>query len=62
LLNAAKAIAAMSGRDFVIPDDIVYVAPPVLRHRLLLTPDKEMEGVTADDVIKQVIHSIEIPR
>ncbi len=62
LLNAAKAIAAMSGRDFVIPDDIVYVAPSVLRHRLLLTPDKEMEGITTDDVIKQVIHSLEIPR
>ncbi len=62
LLNAAKAVAAMAGRDFVIPDDIVYVAPSVLRHRLLLTPDKEMEGVTTDDVIKQVIHSIEIPR
>jgi len=62
LLNAAKAIAAMSGRDFVIPDDIVYVAPSVLRHRLLLTPDKEMEGITTDDVIQQVIHSLEIPR
>jgi len=62
LLNAAKAIAAMSGRDFVIPDDIVYAAPSVLRHRLLLTPDKEMEGITTDDVIKQVIHSLEIPR
>ena len=62
LLNAAKAIAAMNGRDFVIPDDIVYVAPSVLRHRLLLTPDKEMEGITTNDVIKQVIHSLEIPR
>jgi MoxR-like ATPase len=62
LLNAAKAIAAMSGRDFVIPDDIVYSAPSVLRHRLLLTPDKEMEGITTDEVIKQIIHSIEIPR
>lgn len=62
LLNAAKALAAMSGRDFVIPDDIVVAAPSVLRHRLLLTPDKEMEGITADDVIQQVIHSLEIPR
>jgi len=62
LLNAAKALAAMSGRDFVIPDDIVAAAPSVLRHRLLLTPDKEMEGITADDVIQQVIHSLEIPR
>ncbi|HWB24637.1 MAG TPA: MoxR family ATPase [Chitinophagaceae bacterium] len=62
LLNAAKAFAALSGRDFVIPDDIVAAAPPVLRHRLLLTPDKEMEGVTADDVIQQIIHLLEIPR
>ena len=62
LLNAAKALAAMNGRDFVIPDDIVVAAPSVLRHRLLLTPDKEMEGITADDVIQQVIHSLEIPR
>jgi MoxR-like ATPase len=62
LLNAAKAFAALSGRDFVIPDDIIAVAPHVLRHRLLLTPDKEMEGVTTDDVIQQVIHSLEIPR
>ena len=62
VMNASKAIAAMSGRDFVIPDDIVYVLPYVLRHRLLLTPEKEMEGITTDEVIRQVIHSIEIPR
>jgi MoxR-like ATPase len=62
LLNASKAIAAMSGRDFVIPDDIIFAALPVLRHRLLLTPEKEMEGVSTDDVIQQIIHSLEIPR
>lgn len=62
VMNASKAIAAMSGRDFVIPDDIVYVLPYVLRHRLLLTPEKEMEGITTDEVISQFIHSIEIPR
>jgi len=62
LMNAAKAIAAMNARDFVIPDDIIFVAPAVLCHRLLLTPEKEMEGVTTADVVKQVIHSIEIPR
>lgn len=62
IMNAAKAIAGMSGRDFVIPDDIVYVTPYVLRHRILLTPEKEMEGITTDDVIQQVIHSLEIPR
>jgi MoxR-like ATPase len=62
VMNAAKAIAAMSGRDFVTPDDIVLVCPYVLRHRILLTPEKEMEGITTDEVIQQVIHSIEIPR
>jgi MoxR-like ATPase len=45
VVNAAKAIAAINGRDFVTPDDIIYVAAPVLRHRIMLTPDKEMEGV-----------------
>jgi MoxR-like ATPase len=62
ILNAAKAIAAMHGRDFVIPDDIIYVIPPVLRHRLELTPEKEMDGATTDQVITEIIHSVEIPR
>jgi MoxR-like ATPase len=62
ILNGSKALAAMRGRDFVLPDDIIYVAPPVLRHRLVLTPEKEMEGTTADDVISEIIQSIEIPR
>jgi MoxR-like ATPase len=62
VMNAAKAIAAMSARDFVIPDDIIYVLPYVLRHRILLTPEKEMEGTSTDEVIRQIIHSIEIPR
>lgn len=62
IMNASKAIAAMAGRDFVTPDDIVFVCPYVLRHRLILTPEKEMEGITTNDVIKQVIQSIEVPR
>ncbi len=62
ILNASKAIAAMHGRDFVTPDDIVYVIPAVLRHRLELTPEKEMEGATTDEVINEIIQSIEIPR
>ncbi len=62
IVNAAKALAALRGRDFVTPDDIVEVTPAVLRHRIMLTPDKEMEGVTPDDVIKQIIHKIEVPR
>ena len=62
ILQSAKAIAAMKGRDFVVPEDILYVTPAVLRHRLVLSPEKEMEGGTADDVIKQIVQSLEIPR
>jgi MoxR-like ATPase len=62
ILNGSKAYAAMHGRDFVTPDDIVYIAPAVLRHRITLTPEKEMEGVETDDVITQIIQSIEVPR
>lgn len=62
IVSAAKAIAAIRGRDFITPDDVIYVATPVLRHRIMLTPDKEMEGVTPDDVIGQIIQKIEVPR
>ena len=62
IVNGAKALAAMKGRDFVTPEDIIWVAPAVLRHRLMLTPDKEMEGVTPDEVVAQIIQKIEIPR
>ncbi|HSC38644.1 MAG TPA: MoxR family ATPase [Chitinophagaceae bacterium] len=62
VLNGAKAIAAMRGRDFVTPEDILFVVPPVLRHRIVLTPDREMEGLTPDDVIQQIVQGIEVPR
>jgi MoxR-like ATPase len=62
IVNGAKSLAAIKGRDFVTPDDIVSIAPPVLRHRIMLTPDKEMEGVSPDDVVKQIIQKIEVPR
>ena len=62
IVNAAKAVAAIRGRDFVTPDDIIWVTTPVLRHRIMLTPDKEMEGLSPDEVIKQIIQKIEIPR
>ena len=62
ILNGAKSIAAMRGRDFVTPDDIIYVAPAVLRHRIVLTPEKEMEGSSGDSVIEQLIHAVEVPR
>jgi len=62
IMNASKAIAAMQGRDFVTPEDILEVVPPVLRHRIILAPDKEMEGITEDDVIKQIIQGMDVPR
>ena len=62
VMNASKALAAMAGRDFVTPEDILQAVPPVLRHRIILSPDKEMEGVTEDAVIEQIIHTIDIPR
>ena len=62
ILRAAKASAAIKGRDFVTPEDIVEMAPPVLRHRIILTPEKEMEGITADDLIDTILKAIEVPR
>lgn len=62
LMNAAKATAALAGRDFITPDDVKYVAKPVLRHRILLSPEKEMEGVSPDAMISQVLDKIEVPR
>jgi len=62
ILRAAKATAAIKGRDFVTPEDIVEMAPHVLRHRIMLTPEKEMEGVTEDDLIDNILKAIEVPR
>jgi len=62
IINAAKALAAIKGRDFITPDDIIFIAPPVLRHRIMLTPDKEMEGITPDEIVTQIIQKIEVPR
>jgi len=62
LLNASKALAAMKGRDFVTPEDIKDVSYAVLGHRVVVTPEKEMEGITAKLIIRQIIESVEIPR
>ena len=62
ILTSSKAIAAMRGRDFVTPDDIKFVTVAVLKHRIMLTPEKEMEGITTKEVIKQIIEKIEVPR
>lgn len=62
IMKAAKAMAAIRGRDFVVPEDIIEIIPNVLRHRIILTPEKEMEGITPDDMIKKIIESVEVPR
>lgn len=62
VLRSAKAIAAINGRDFVNPDDVIYVLHPVLCHRIILTPEKEMEGGTAADVITDITKRVEVPR
>ena len=62
MLKAAKSFAAIRGRDFVIPDDVQFVAPHVLNHRLIMTPEAEMEGLSIEDLIKEIVHEIEVPR
>jgi MoxR-like ATPase len=62
LLLASKALAALRGRGFVTPDDVRYLAAPVLRHRLLLSPDAELDGATSADVLREVVESVEVPR
>lgn len=61
-LNAAKAFAAISGRDFVIPEDVKKALEPVLNHRVILTPEREMEGMTTESVVSMILESVEIPR
>jgi MoxR-like ATPase len=61
-MKASKAIAAMRGRSFVTPEDIQYVTYPVLNHRIILTPEREMEGYTTSDVVREIINGIEVPR
>jgi len=62
LLLAAKATAAIAGRQFVVPDDVQRMVYPVLRHRLILRPEAEIEGLRADDVIRGVVAGIRVPR
>jgi MoxR-like ATPase len=62
VMDGARALAVLRERDFVKPEDIQSVAYPALRHRLLLTPEKEMEGKTPDDIIREILEGIEVPR
>ena len=62
ILNAAKGFAALKSRDFVTPDDIKQAAIPVLQHRVVVTPEREMEGISSTEIIKQIVDAVEIPR
>jgi MoxR-like ATPase len=61
-MNASKAFAAIAGRDFVIPEDIKRSVTPVMRHRVILSPEREMEGMTAEQVIDMIVQSLVITR
>lgn len=62
ILNTAKAFAAINARDFVTPEDVKKAVSPVLNHRIILTPEREMEGMTTEQVIEMIVQSVEIPR
>lgn len=62
ILNAAKGFAAIRGRDFVTPEDIKEAAIPVLQHRIIVTPEREMEGISSTEIIKQILETVAIPR
>jgi MoxR-like ATPase len=62
LTTAARSLAAMSGRDFVLPDDIKALAVPALRHRVVLAPGAEIEGLTTEHVVKQIVEQVPAPR
>ncbi|MFI8378228.1 AAA family ATPase [Leeuwenhoekiella sp. NPDC079379] len=62
IMNASKAFAAINGRDFVTPEDVKKTVTPVLRHRVILSPEREMEGMTPETVIDMLVQSVEVPR
>jgi MoxR-like ATPase len=62
ILNTSKACAALNGRDFITPEDVKFVCPHVLNHRIILTPDKEMEGKTVQSVVDDILQKVEVPR
>ncbi|MCS7085540.1 MAG: MoxR family ATPase [Bacteroidia bacterium] len=62
ILAGAKAVAAMQGRDFITPDDVRFVAVPALRHRVILTAEKELQGMTPVAAVKNIVERVEVPR
>jgi MoxR-like ATPase len=61
-MAVSKAHAAMDGRDYVIPDDVKATVRPVLRHRIMLRPEADLEGVTPDQVLEDVLRAVEVPK
>jgi MoxR-like ATPase len=62
MMLIAKAVAAVEGRDFMIPDDVKTAAPPILRHRMLLKPEADLEGITSDQIVGEILASIAVPQ
>jgi MoxR-like ATPase len=62
LMQGARTLAAFSGRDYAVPDDVVEIALPALRHRVILTAEAEVEGHRVDDLLQELIRSVEVPR
>jgi MoxR-like ATPase len=62
LMAVSKAAAAMDGRDYVIPDDVKASSRPVLRHRIILRPEADLEGITPDQVLEDVLRAVEVPK
>jgi len=61
-MQAVRTLAAFEGRDYAIPDDVVQLALPALRHRVMLTAEAEVEGQRVDDLLRELIRSVEVPR
>jgi MoxR-like ATPase len=62
LMAVSKALAAFDGRDYVIPDDVKAASRPVLRHRIIMKPEADLEGITPDQVLEDVLHAVQVPR
>jgi MoxR-like ATPase len=62
LCTASRAYAALQGRDFVLPDDVKNLAVPALRHRIVLAPGAEIEGLTPESVVRQILDQVPVPR
>jgi MoxR-like ATPase len=61
-MRFAKVLAALDARDYVLPDDVKAAVPPVLRHRLIVKPEADLEGVTTDQILHEVIRAVDVPK